>query len=190
MKAQGHSLIRKPLKWGTFAGGALLAAYFLIVTAASSFSHAIEQFQEMWYWITLLVFGFGLQVGLFAYIRVVSKLRQETGVAASSMAVAGGTSTTAMAACCAHHIADVLPILGVSAASVFLNQFQDLFMIIGVMSNLIGVTLMLRIIQKHGLYQKDRGVLALFMRMDMRKSLYFTGVLSTFVIAFSLYKSL
>ncbi len=35
------------------------------------------------------------------------------------MGTSGGTSVTAMVACCLHHVTDVLPILGVSAAAEF-----------------------------------------------------------------------
>jgi len=142
-------LIKKPALWGMAAGLALLTVYFLIVSIAESFSHSIEQFRELWYWISLLVAGFGIQAGLYTYIRGVMKLRKETGIATSSMAAAGGISTTSMVACCAHHVTDVLPILGISAAVVFLNQFQNLFLTVGVLSNLIGISLMLKIIQKH-----------------------------------------
>jgi hypothetical protein len=183
-------LIKKPLFWGTVAGLSLLTVYFLILTIANSFSHSIEQFKMIWYWITLLVLGFSIQVGLYMYIRGITKLRKDSGVATSSVAVAGGVSTTSMVACCAHHVTDVLPILGISAAVVFLNQFQNLFIIAGVLSNLIGINVMLRIIQKHDLYQKDQSIFSFIMKLNMNKSLYFVGSFSIVTFLFTLYISL
>lgn len=183
-------LIRKPILFGIIAGIALLSVYFIILTLANSFSHALNQFGEMWYWIILLVIGFSIQVGLYTYIRSVFKLRAGTGAATSSVAAAGGISTTSMIACCAHHLTDVIPIIGLSAAAVFLNQFQTLFMVIGVLSNLIGINLMLKIIQKHNLYNKERGIFSGIMKLNMKKSLYFTSTFSAIIFLITLLNSL
>jgi hypothetical protein len=183
-------LIKKPLFWGITAGMTLLTVYFLILSVAESFSHSIEQFKEMWYWISLLVAGFGIQAGLYTYIRGVMKLKKESGATTSTMAAAGGISTTSMAACCAHHITDILPILGVSAAVVFLNQFQNLFLTVGVLSNLIGISLMLKIIQKHSLYQQDQRIFSAMMKLNMNKSFYLVSAFSALTFLVTLYKSI
>jgi hypothetical protein len=183
-------LIKRPLLWGTAAGLALLSVYFLILSIVESFSHSIMQFKDLWYWITMLVSGFGIQAGLYTYIRGVMKLRKDSGVATSSVAAAGGISTTSMAACCAHHISDVLPLLGISAAVVFLNQFQNLFLTVGVLSNIIGINLMLKIIQKHRLYQKEQRVFSNLMKFNMNKSFYIVSALSAFIFVITLYKSI
>jgi hypothetical protein len=183
-------LVKKPMLFGLVAGTALLSIYFLILTVANSFTHAIEQFQDMWYWIFLLVAGFGVQVGLFTYMRAVIRLKKDSGVATSTVAAAGGISTTSMVACCAHHVTDVLPILGVSAAAVFLNQYQNVFIIVGVLSNLIGITVMLRIIQKHDLYAADQKMLAFFMKLNMNRSLYVVSIVSAFSFMLAIYNSL
>ncbi|MFQ6056389.1 MAG: hypothetical protein ACE5J3_10465, partial [Methanosarcinales archaeon] len=60
---------KKHIVIGIIAGLILLAIYFTILSIANSFSHATEQFIEMWYWISALVIGFGIQVGLYSYIR-------------------------------------------------------------------------------------------------------------------------
>ncbi len=61
--------------------------------------------------------------------------------------MAAGTSTAvsgmAMVACCAHHAVDLLPILGLSAAALFLSEYQEQLLIFGVIANLIGVGMML-----------------------------------------------
>jgi hypothetical protein len=183
-------LLKKPVFYSLIAGTALLSIYFLILTIANSFTHAIEQFQEIWYWILLLVAGFGVQIGLFTYMRAVIRLKKDAGVATSTVTAAGGISTTSMVACCAHHVTDVIPILGVSAAAVFLNQYQDVFIIVGVLSNLIGITVMLRIIQKHDLYKADQKILAFFMKLNMNRSLYLVSIVSAFTFMLAIYNSL
>lgn len=184
------NLIKKPILWGFAASLSLLTIYFLILTVANSFSHSIEQFKEMWYWISILVVGFGIQAGLYSYIRIFLKARKESGVATSSVAAAGGISTTSMVACCVHHVADVLPILGLSAAAVFLSQFQTLFILVGVLSNLIGITLMFKIIQKHSLYQQDQKIFSILMKLNMNKSFYAVSILSALTFFVTLYKSI
>ena len=56
-----------------------------------------------------------------------------------------------MAACCAHHLADVLPLLGLSGVAIFLVRYQLFFIVVGVLSNIVGITIMLETIQRHGL---------------------------------------
>jgi hypothetical protein len=187
---ENRRLIKKPVLWGIAAGLSLFTVYSLILTLANSFSHLIEQLREMWYWVSILVIGFGIQAGLYSYIRGVMKLRKNSGAATSSVAAAGGISTTSMVACCAHHVTDVLPILGISAAVVFLNQFQTLFIVIGVLSNLIGISLMLKIIQKHSLYQEDQKVLSSMMKLNMNKSFYVVSIFSAFTFLVTLYMSI
>ena len=58
-----------------------------------------------------------------------------------------GTSTVAsgmaMVACCAHHAVELFPILGLSAAALFLSDYQEQFLIFGVVANLMGILMML-----------------------------------------------
>ncbi len=150
---------------GLTTGLLLLGLYFIILSAANSFSHAIEQFSQMWYWILLLVAGFGLQAGLYFYIRESIRQKQMKNPTAA-VAASGGISTGSMVACCLHHLTDVLPIMGLAGAAVFLAQYQVFFIILGILSNLIGITIMLEIIQKHKL---SEGFLKRILIYDMSK---------------------
>ena len=69
--------------------------------------------------MTLLIVGFGVQIGMFVNTRILIKARSISG-ATSAAAGAGSVSAGSMVACCMHHITDVLPILGISAFAVFL----------------------------------------------------------------------
>ena len=70
-----------------------------------------------------------------------------------------------------HHVADILPLLGISAASLFFIKYQSFFLAIGVASNLLGITLMLRLIQKQGLYVAGQGFMGKLLKLDMNRVL-------------------
>jgi hypothetical protein len=53
-----------------------------------------------------------------------------------------------MVACCLHHVTDVLPVLGLSAAATFLTRYQRPFMLMGLGMNLVGVLVMLIILYR------------------------------------------
>jgi hypothetical protein len=81
--------------------------------------------------------GFGVQMGLYTYLKtVIHAAARGTGALAGA---GGGTSTAAMVACCAHHVTDVLPLLGLSAAATFLAEYRIPFMVVGLITNLIGI---------------------------------------------------
>jgi hypothetical protein len=64
------------------------------------------------------------------------------------MGTSGGTSVTAMVACCLHHVTDVLPILGVSAAATFLTRYQRPFMLFGLGTEIVGIVIMLIVLYR------------------------------------------
>lgn len=140
---------------GVLSGIILLFLYFLVLSLTNSFSHAITRLTEMWYWILPLVVGFGLQVGLYFFVRDrIKKLKNSTATVGATAGVSAGS----MVACCAHHLIDVLPILGLSVAFLFLSTYQTLFLILGILSNIVAVIFMLEIIKKHSLH-KNTGIL-------------------------------
>src|SRR3972149_3342817 len=83
--------------------------------------HARELLWDDLYFVAAISAGFGTQVGLFVYVRRMVSLRARGG-AATATATGTGTSTAAMVACCAHHVRDALPVLGLSGAAIFLND--------------------------------------------------------------------
>lgn len=134
---------------GVGAAVLLIVVYLSIITLAQDWAHALEQATEMWYWGLALAGGFGTQVGLFSFIR--QRLRERRAATTGSVAATGGVSAGSMAACCAHHLSDVLPLIGLSGAAIFLVRYQLFFIIAGVVSNVVGITIMLETIQRHGL---------------------------------------
>ncbi|MBI4186365.1 MAG: hypothetical protein HY530_02520 [Chloroflexi bacterium] len=147
--------MKKHVLVGAGAGLALLLVYLGIIALAQGIEHALEQTATIWYWVAALVAGFGTQAGLFSFIR--QGLRERQAAATASMATSGGVSAGSMAACCAHHLADALPFFGLSGLAAFLSSYQTLFILAGVLSNIIGITIMLESIQRHGLSRKLAG---------------------------------
>jgi hypothetical protein len=166
MRAVSKKVVTNSVLIGFLAGIGLLSIYFFVVSIANSFSHAVDEFLRIGWWIAALVIGFSVQVGFYFYIREVIKIKRLVG-ATSSVSAAGGISTTSMIACCAHHITDVLPIIGLSAASIFLNEYQKVFLLIGVLSNLVGIVIMLKIMQSNNLYDEN-GLLRPLFKVNMR----------------------
>lgn len=130
---------------GAIATLTLTLVYLTIVTLAQDFQHAVQEFTRIWYLMLPLVLGFGIQVGLFSYVHATMKNAQSATV---TTAASTGLSTTSMIACCAHHLVDVLPLLGISAAAAFLSKYQDYLLLLGIASNAIGIILMLRLVNK------------------------------------------
>ncbi len=139
---------------GVGAAVLLIIAYLGIITLAQDWTHALKQTAELWYWVLALAGGFGIQAGLFSFIR--QSIRERRTATTGSVAASGGVSAGSMAACCAHHLSDVLPLLGLSGVAIFLVRYQLFFIIVGVLSNIVGITIMLETIQRHSLSDRLR----------------------------------
>ncbi|MBR9707307.1 MAG: hypothetical protein GOV15_02625, partial [Candidatus Diapherotrites archaeon] len=152
-----------------------------IVSLAQSFDHAVQQFTDLWFLMLPLLVGFGVQVGLFSYMRGVAKTREAT----ASVAAAGSMSTASMVACCAHHLTDILPIIGLSGAMIFLTEYQSFFLVLGILSNLVGVTFLLSVMKTHSLYNK-RGSFERVAKYDLKllRNVALVGSVFVLVLAF------
>ncbi|HWR65366.1 MAG TPA: hypothetical protein VN364_04560 [Bellilinea sp.] len=146
-----------PLFIGIAGALFLFAIYFGIVSWAESPRHALDFFWEDRWLVIPILLGFGVQVGLYSVLKLGLYLPASTGVhdqhptgkaSAATMGAGGSTSTVAMVACCAHHAADVLPILGLTAAATFLAEYRTAFMVVGLVSNLIGIAVILNTLRK------------------------------------------
>lgn len=131
-------------------GSALIAGiYFGILTWAQGWEYAASQFSlNRWYVLPIWV-AFGIQAALYSILRF-RLFIPTTGTAHTGavMGTSGGTSVTAMVACCLHHVTDVLPILGLSAAATFLTRYQRPFMLIGLGMEIIGIIIMLIVLYR------------------------------------------
>ncbi|MCZ2077003.1 MAG: hypothetical protein LC130_18660 [Bryobacterales bacterium] len=131
-------------------GSAFIASFYIgILTWAQGWDYASSQFvRDRWY-VVPIILGFGVQAALYSILRFRLFIPiTSTGHTGSMMGASGGTSATAMVACCIHHVTDVLPILGLSAAASFLTRYQRPFMLVGLAMNLIGIGVMLFVLYR------------------------------------------
>ena len=141
--------MRKEILSGLAGFFGLLFFYFLVMTFASrSWSATISQFKELWYWMIALSLGFGTQVGLFTHLKILIKDNQMVNGAGAVTATSSGTSAASMVACCAHHLSEVLPIIGLSGFAIFLTRYQIPIIIFGIVTNLLGILYILMQIKK------------------------------------------
>jgi len=131
-------------------GSSLMAGiYFGILTWAQGWDYAEGQFLRNRAYILPLFVTLGIQAALYSILRFrLSIPTATTGHTGALMGANGGTSVTAMLACCLHHVTDVLPILGLSAAATFLTRYQRPFMLVGLGLNVVGILVMLIILYR------------------------------------------
>ncbi len=173
-----------PVMIGAAGSAALMTIFFGTLTWGNSFGHALEQFSEIWYWIVALTAGFGIQLALFSYIKI--HIRQELTGATAEVAASGGVSTGSMIACCAHYLTNVLPLLGMSAVAVFLTKYQTSFLLLGLMSNITGITFMLYFAQRHGVMPQLFGSRTIA-SCNMKAVRNVTALLSAAIVSLSFY---
>ena len=130
----------------------LLAIYFGVVSLISGMDFAIEQFAAFWYFIVTLALGFGVQVGLYTYLK---DLVGQHGVSGKVVAVSGTTSTAAMVSCCAHYLVNILPVLGVTGFLAVVAEYQVELFWLGLAFNAAGVIYILsRVINAYKEHKK------------------------------------
>ena len=124
----------KSFLYGFLAALLLLVFYFSFISLISGWDFAQSQFREFWYFVIALSAGFGIQMGLYAYLK--NSIHRVSG---KVVAVSGGTSTFAMVSCCAHYLVNILPVLGVTGILTVISQYQTQLFWVGIISNLAGI---------------------------------------------------
>lgn len=128
-------MILKSFTGGAVAALILLLVYFTILSLVSGFGFAKDQFSSFWYFVVSLSVGFGVQVGLYSYLK--SKVKEMASK--KVLAVSGTTSTAAMIACCTHYLANILPFLGTAGIVAFVAQYQVEIFYVGLLFNILGI---------------------------------------------------
>ncbi len=134
-------MLARPIVKGMVGTIALLAVYFTVVSLISGWGFALDQFTAFWYFIISLAVGFGIQVGLFTYLKATAHTRASAG---KVVAISGTTSTVAMISCCAHYAANILPILGITGALSLVGQYQIQLFWVGLVANALGIAYITR----------------------------------------------
>jgi hypothetical protein len=141
-KVKASDLMR-PAAFALLGGIGLIGFYLGVITLAQDWFHALQQLAEDAWFIGAIVVGFSVQIGLFTYLRKLQAKMAVGGVMAST-----GTSTTAMLACCAHHLAEILPIIGLSGAAIFLESYKTPLLWVAIAMNAFGVIFLLRQVRR------------------------------------------
>ena len=134
-----------PAGAGLLAALGLVGLYFAVVALLQDRAHAVSLLWQDRYFVAAIASGFGTQMGLYTYLR---QLRRARGPAQVLAGTGTGTSSLAMVACCLHHASDVLPLIGLSGAAIFLSRFRIPFMALGLAMNLAGIALSVRILRR------------------------------------------
>jgi hypothetical protein len=138
-----------PLTAFLLGAGLITGVYIGILTWAQGWEYASSQFVRDRFYVVPIIAGFGIQSALYSILRFRLFISvTSTGPGGPMMGASGATSTTAMVACCIHHVTDVLPILGLSAAASFLTRYQRPFMGFGLAMNMIGIGIMLWVLYR------------------------------------------
>ncbi|MDP3974605.1 MAG: hypothetical protein Q8P65_01300 [bacterium] len=135
---------RIPVIRGLLSTTILLILYATIISLVSGWSFAQNQFQQFWYYVVSLALGFGIQVGLYTYL----KRSIIYAVSPKIVATTGTTSTIAMISCCAHYLVNILPVLGAIGIITVISQYQIQFFWVGLLFNFAGIVYMIHIIEK------------------------------------------
>ena len=120
---------------GVIASAILLAVYITAVSLISGWEFMLSQLSEFWYFIITLATGFGIQVGLYFYLKSAIKQNASPRI----LAVSGTTSAVAMISCCSHYLVNLLPILGAVGIITIISQYQVQLFWVGLAFNLTGI---------------------------------------------------
>jgi hypothetical protein len=132
-----HRISARSIRHGAIAAAAMALFYVIVVRAASgSWSHLADQARQDWYYLVAIVAGFGTQIALASELRHRHRLGRS---AAATGGVGAGASTAGMIACCAHHLADLFPLVGAASAAGFVTDYRVPFMLTGIVINAVAV---------------------------------------------------
>jgi len=134
---------------GLLSSGLLVSFYLSVATLSSgSLEHAMDLLALDSYYISAAATGVGVQMGLFAYLRRLT--RSQPAVHCSTAVAAGGagSSGATMVSCCLHHLADIAPSTSLIFASTFVTKYRLELMAIGLAGNAVGIGLMALMIRR------------------------------------------
>lgn len=136
--------IVKAVIGGLISSFLLLGIYFSVLSLVSGWEFTQSQFVSFWYFIVILAIGFGIQIGLYLYLKAI--VQDANG--GKMLGVTGATSTAAMISCCTHYLANLLPIIGAVGLVTFVAQYQTELFSVGIIFNIGGILLMVNKIVK------------------------------------------
>lgn len=130
---------------GLGAGATLAAVFVAVVAGTAGWQHLDTQFRDNWWLLVPLLGGFITQVTLMVELR---HRRRAMHTAAVSVSAGAGVSGVGMVACCAHHLADLAPLAGVTGLATFLTDVQRPLMAAGLAINLLAIAYGARLLHR------------------------------------------
>ncbi|OGM22933.1 hypothetical protein A2691_03955 [Candidatus Woesebacteria bacterium RIFCSPHIGHO2_01_FULL_39_23] len=140
-------MVKKPLIFfgrTVLATLSMLIVYLVFVSLVSGWNFTKDQFAKFWYFVVTLAIGFGIQVGLYSYLRSMDK-----NVSTKVVATSGTSSTVAMVSCCAHYLVNVLPVLGTIGVVTLISQYQVQLFWVGLLFNFAGLVYMVSQVKRY-----------------------------------------
>ena len=140
-------MVKKPLIFfgrTVLATLSMLIVYLVFVSLVSGWNFTKDQFAKFWYFVVTLAIGFGIQVGLYSYLRSMDK-----NVSTKVIATSGTSSAAAMVSCCAHYLVNVLPVLGTIGVVTLISQYQVQLFWVGLIFNFAGLVYMVSQVKRY-----------------------------------------
>lgn len=119
----------------------VVAINFLVLYYLNFPSMALFQIKKYIWLLIPLVLGFGIQIGLYTYLKHLNAVCNITTMAG------GGISSISMILCCSHYLVNFLPFISLSFAA-FLSQYTFYILLFGVASNISGILFIFNKIRK------------------------------------------
>lgn len=134
---------RRSFLIGAIAALGLVTFYATVLTLVSGWDFTKSQAARDWPFLLGIVPLFGVQVGLYHFIRAGARAARAAGASATA---SGGVSGTAMVACCAHFLPTLLPYTGIAAFATVVTAWRVPMLLLAIAANAIGIALAARAI--------------------------------------------
>lgn len=131
-----RNIIFKSILLGILGATLLLIFYFFTLSIISGKNFAFSQFNTYWYFIVSLAVGFGIQIGLYVYLKNAVHCQEGSG---KVLVISGTTSTVAMISCCSHYLVNIIPVIGAAGIISLIGRYQIEFFWVGLVFNIIGI---------------------------------------------------
>ena len=128
---------RRSLRWGVTASGALVGFYVVVLAWSGGWEHLVDQVGADWWLLAPITLAFGTQVALSVELRH----RHHARHLGATTGAGTGASAVGMVACCAHHLVDLVPLLGAAGIAGFLFDWRIPLMVAGLAINLVAVAI-------------------------------------------------
>ena len=113
-------MITRAMAWGLGASLGLAGFYVSVLAWAGGWQHVADQARQDWWLLVPIVAVLGIQVAAIVELRHRHRV-EHLGVTSGT---GGAASAVGMLACCAHHIAEILPIIGTAGVASSLFEWR------------------------------------------------------------------